>query len=150
MGGGEIAKDAIRIVTTAGLSKDVIDLLKEKISLLAEQNATLEKENVVLKLKLYDLEQELTNLKPKTRRFEQGTERLLKLLFRHDEMTVSEAANYIGCTHGMADYHRGVLMDAKMAAWTSVGIQTDFGQSDGAFCITQEGRAYAVRHGLAT
>lgn len=83
--------------------------------MLAEQNTALEKENSALKAKLYDLEQELNQLRPKPNRLQEGTERLLQLLFQHDEMTVSEAAHVLACSHGMADFHRGALIDAGLA-----------------------------------
>lgn len=41
-------KDVIRIAQTAGLSKDVIDLLETKAELLAEQVVTLEQQNATL------------------------------------------------------------------------------------------------------
>jgi len=149
MGGGEIVKDVIRIASTAGLNKDVIDLLKEKISLLAEQNTTLEKSNAALQKKNTELEQQLANLQPSSGRLHADTERFLQLLFRHKEMSVTQAAAFLGMTHGMTDYHKGVLFDARMAVWTGVGIKTGFGSSEPQFCITQKGREYAVRHGLA-
>ena len=55
MGATDIAKDAIRIASTAGLSKDVIDLLNEKITLLDGKIADLESENAELKEKIKEL-----------------------------------------------------------------------------------------------
>ena len=43
------AKEIVRIGSTAGLSKDVVDLLEKKATLLTEQVATLERENAQLK-----------------------------------------------------------------------------------------------------
>jgi predicted nuclease with TOPRIM domain len=51
----ETAKEIVRISSTAGLSKDVIDLLDKKNSLLTEQVTTLETENANLKKKLAEL-----------------------------------------------------------------------------------------------
>jgi FtsZ-binding cell division protein ZapB len=145
----DTAKEIAKIAVTSGLSTEIIGLLEKKITLLTEQVTALDAENKNLKAKVYDLEQELSSLRPKADRLQEGTERLLQLLFQHDEMTVGEAAALLGCSRGMADYHRGTLMDAGMAVWTRIGIQTDFGESEGAFCVTHEGREYAVKHGLA-
>ncbi len=53
----DTAKEIVRITSTAGLSKDVIDLLEKKVSLLTEQVTTLEREKTDLKKKIADLEQ---------------------------------------------------------------------------------------------
>ena len=45
----DTAKEIIRIGSTAGISKDVIDLLEKKSALLEEQIAALERENSQLK-----------------------------------------------------------------------------------------------------
>jgi hypothetical protein len=49
MGALDTAKEFVRIGSTAGLSKDVIDLLEKKAALLAEQVSSLERENAQLK-----------------------------------------------------------------------------------------------------
>jgi len=51
----KIAQEALKILQTAGLGKDVIDLLKEKIGLLEEKITTLEEENTQLKAQNFDL-----------------------------------------------------------------------------------------------
>ncbi|MCG8601077.1 MAG: bZIP transcription factor [Verrucomicrobiales bacterium] len=58
MSAANIAKDAIRIAHTAGLSKDVIDLLERKITLLSDQVTSLETENASLQAKIDQLERE--------------------------------------------------------------------------------------------
>ena len=63
MGATDIAKDAIRIASTAGLSKDVIDLLEKKISLLTDEIIKLTSENRILLSKVSNLETENTQLK---------------------------------------------------------------------------------------
>jgi hypothetical protein len=44
----DTTKEILRITSTAGLSKDVIDLLQAKVSLLNEQIVLLEKEKAIL------------------------------------------------------------------------------------------------------
>jgi hypothetical protein len=59
----DTAKEIVRIGSTAGLSKDVIDLMEKKLSLLTEQVILLEKENSLLRLKLSHFETEKANLR---------------------------------------------------------------------------------------
>jgi FtsZ-binding cell division protein ZapB len=154
----ETVKELGRMATTATLTKDVIDLFAQQVALLEKQVATLEQENASLKTEnvnlqkqVTDLRQELDGVRPKTGSLQEGTEKLLQLLFERNEITVGVAASVLGISHGMADYYRGALTDAGMAVWTRVGIQTDWGAaSESVFGITQEGREYAVKRGLAT
>jgi predicted RNA-binding Zn-ribbon protein involved in translation (DUF1610 family) len=69
MSATDTAKDVIRIATTAGLSKDVIDLLEKKSALLTEQVMTLERENTQLKLEVAQLRAQLKNSQPVTGSF---------------------------------------------------------------------------------
>ena len=55
MGGLEIAKEIVRIGSTAGLNKDVVDLLERKSLLLAERVASLERENAELSAQIAQL-----------------------------------------------------------------------------------------------
>src|SRR5438552_205582 len=87
-----------RMATTATHTKDVIDLFKEQVVLLEKQIATLEQENTTLKTenanlkaKLYDLEQELSRMKPK-QDLADDTIKALRLFFDHD-LTASQIAN---------------------------------------------------------
>ena len=60
----DTAKEIVRMANTAGLTKDVIDLLEKKSALLKEQVATLENENTHLKLENARLQQQLQHLQP--------------------------------------------------------------------------------------
>src|SRR5437762_12295696 len=62
MGALDTAKEIVRIGSTAGLSKDVVDLLEEKSVLLAEQVATLEREKAELKSENARLKAEIAQL----------------------------------------------------------------------------------------
>jgi hypothetical protein len=64
MSATDTAKEVIRLATTAGLSKDVIDLLEKKSALLTEQVAALERENTQLKLEVAQLRTQLKNSQP--------------------------------------------------------------------------------------
>jgi DNA-binding MarR family transcriptional regulator len=152
MGGPqEIAKDVIRLVTTAGLGKDVIDLLEKKVALLTEKIGTLEKEksvlqteNANLKQKVYDLEQELDRLRPRQGGLEEGAEKILLILFSSLDPTPSleQMASRLGVSKGIAQYHADRLEEAGM-------IQLAAGGSTGAiYILTPKGRAYVVENNL--
>jgi hypothetical protein len=72
MSATDTAKEVIRIASTAGLSKDVIDLLEKKSALLAEQVTSLESENTKLKLENGQLRTQLKNSQPITKTFEES------------------------------------------------------------------------------
>jgi hypothetical protein len=57
------AKELSRTFTTAGLSKDVIDLLEKKLALLTQQVALLDAENARLKLENGQLRAQTANPK---------------------------------------------------------------------------------------
>jgi hypothetical protein len=59
----EAAKEIIRVGTTAGLSKDVIDLLEKKLWLLTDEMSLLVKKNAELVAKASALETENSNLR---------------------------------------------------------------------------------------
>ena len=141
MGGGEIAKDAIRIVTTAGLSKDVIDLLKEKIALLTKQITALETENSNLKKRVADLEQELTGVRPKGDLHPDAV-RFLKVLFEQGAQPVSQIAALLGIQKGFGEYHRDELLKREMIGYPMVRT---LGR-ESSLLLKPKGRAYLVVH----
>jgi regulator of replication initiation timing len=153
MGGAEIAKDAIRIATTAGLSKDVIDLLKEKIALLTEQIATLEQEksalqaeNSHLKQKIENLEREIERTRPKQGDIDESAKKFIKVLFECDSsMDFDYVAAMLGVSKGKATYYIDVLIKNGMI--TGTGMVLD--DALGAYGLTAKGREFAVTSGLA-
>lgn len=109
----DTAKEIARITVTSGLSTEIITLLEKKIALLTEQITTLESENANLKDKADHLERELEHLRPKTDLDEQ-TVGFLKLMFDDDQITVSQIADMLKISKGMAEYHRDILVKAEM------------------------------------
>ena len=142
----DIAKDAIRIVTTAGLSKDVIDLLDKKVALLTNEIATLaqnlaasEAEKADLKKKVTDLEQQRASLRPKGELHPDAI-RFLKLLFEHGSLPVTQIAAILGISKGMSEYHRDELLKAEMIAYPKL---VRFGRIP-ELLLQAKGRAYVV------
>src|ERR1039458_8201972 len=90
MGATDTIKEFARIATTAGLTKDVIDLLDKKAVLLAEQVATLEQENTTLlrenrnlAFENQQLKAQLQNARPKGDEIAQKTQDILLYFFKH-------------------------------------------------------------------
>ena len=142
----EIAKEAISIASNAGLKRDVIDLLDKKVGLLAEENIALElseTEVASLKRKVADLEQQLDNLRPKGELADDML-KVLKLFFENDGVTVTQIADTLKMTYGMAEYHCGELEKRGMIAFPTFGMMG----VEAPYYIEHKGRQYAVKHGL--
>ena len=84
----------IRIATTAGPSKDVIDLLKEKVALLTEKidplgqrKSVLKTENTNLKKLIENLQQQLASLSPGNKGSTKPRFNFSKILFDRDGET---------------------------------------------------------------
>jgi hypothetical protein len=124
--------------------------LKEKVSLRAEQITTLEHEksvlqteNAKLRKKVKHLEQQLDGVKPKGELADDTIE-VLKLLFEHDGLTVSQVARDLNMPQGLVEYHCGALRSAEMISFPFLRT---FG-SENPNCMLQKGRAYLVKNGL--
>jgi hypothetical protein len=64
MSASDTAKEVIRIATTAGLSKDVIDLQAAKLHILVEENAELSTKVSRLEIENRQLRTQLENFQP--------------------------------------------------------------------------------------
>lgn len=156
MNPADIAKDAIRIATTAGLSKDVIDLLEKKVSLLAGQITTLndklalsETENANLKKKVTDLEQETIRLRPKDALPDDAI-KILEVLFDRGSLAMEYVAETLGIQKGMAEHYKDTLVDAEMVVPTGIGFSGfgasgDWVETSGSFGLTAKGRAFVAK-----
>jgi predicted RNase H-like nuclease (RuvC/YqgF family) len=137
----DTAKEIGRMAATATLGKDVIDLFEKKVALLTEQVAALEAENAELKKKVENFEHELASLKPKGE-LEKDTVRFLQLLFQQP-LTISQIANALGISKGMAEYHRDVLDRAKMIGLPMI---VTMGREN-PYHLLAKGREYLVKNG---
>jgi hypothetical protein len=151
MNPADIAKDAIRIVTTAGLSKDVIDLLEKKVALLTDKIATLEQEksvlngeNTNLRNQIVNLEQQLNRLRPKEGGLDEVEERFLKLLAQQPGLRIEQIASALGMSRVKAEYHRDNLRNAKMIGYLGGVIQ----KGSEPYTLLTAGRSYLAKAGL--
>ena len=118
-------------------------MLAKQITTLEHQKSVLQTENAKLRKKVRNLEQQLDRVKPKGELADETIE-VLKLLFEHDGLTVSQVAGDLNMSHGMAEYHCGALRSAEMISFPFVRT---FG-SENPNCMLQKGRAYLVKNRL--
>jgi hypothetical protein len=147
-----LAKDALRIVSTAGLSKDVIDLLNLKITLLDEQVTTLTQEILALKGKNFDLLRELEELKkqqgdlsPFPDGFDDTTNTIVIAMFGERGVSIEEISQKLRVDFGIMEYHFDLLIKEKFLEQTKPGIIMYGERSPAEFRLTPEGRSYAVK-----
>jgi len=105
MGALDTAKEIVRLSSTAGHSKDVIDLLEKKVALLAEQVSALESENAQLKAELAQVRQQLPHASPVRDLSAQERHVLIHLTREDRGLTVDELAHAIGNIPSMARHH---------------------------------------------
>jgi regulator of replication initiation timing len=80
----DTARDIARMASTAGLSKDVVDLMEKKLALLtgelgdaAQKIAMLEQENAELKKDVAKLQEQLDRAQPQSDRLPPESEQML-------------------------------------------------------------------------
>lgn len=152
MSASELAKDAIRIVSTAGLNKDVIDLLTQKVTLLDDKISTLTQEILMLKGKNFDLLRELEELKkqqgdlsPFPDGFDDTTNKIAESLFGNTDVTKESVAGRFGLELGIAEYHFDLLDKEKFIQQTRIGTNFNGYRNPPGYGLTSAGRAYIVR-----
>src|ERR1043165_5971567 len=102
MGALDTAKEIVRLSSTAGHSKDVIDLPEKKVALLAEQVSALESDNAQLKAELAQVRQQLPHASPVRDLSAQERHVLIHLTREDSGLTVDELAHAIGSIPSMA------------------------------------------------
>ncbi|MBB5353976.1 hypothetical protein HNR46_004247 [Haloferula luteola] len=154
MGLSDTAKDAIRLATTAGLGKDVIDLLTQKVTLLDEKlieaNLSLEQS----RLKISELIAENKELRGKlndSAGIDDGLDdecrSILFYFFETDQgFTIDQIARHFDLHPSVAKAHFDVLSERRLVT-TPIRIVT-YGSrpSPSVYTITSAGRALAMAH----
>ena len=153
MNAADTVKDVVRIATTAGLSKDVIDLLQAKADLLAEQNTTLEQENTTLlrenrnlHLVNADLKKQLENAHPKGDELDDGCKQMLIAIANFSGLITSEEIfRQLGFHAAQGQYWLDQLIERNFVDWGS------FGTSQGSpISATPKGREFMKKMGFLT
>jgi regulator of replication initiation timing len=164
MGATDTIREFARIATTAGLTKDVIDLMEKKATLLAEQVATLERDNAALSqentallrenrnfnLENDNLKIQLQNMGQKGSEFAKETLQILKYFFdKGANCSDPEIARKFQMALSVAAYHTDILLRKIFIRQTTVGVSFGGVESPPKFSITMEGRKHVVENGLA-
>ena len=118
-------------------------MLAKQITTLKHGKSVLQTENAKLRKRVKNLEQQLDRVNSKGELADDTVE-VLKLLFEHDGLTVSQVARDLNMPHGMVEYHCGALRSAGMIGFPFLRT---FG-SENPNCMLQKGRAYLVKNGL--
>jgi hypothetical protein len=151
MNTADAVKDVVRIATTAGLAKDVVDLLEKKAALMAEkafsleqENTTLLRENRNLHLVNKDLKRQLENARPKGDELEEGCVQMLIAIAHFDGIIRNDDIfQQLGFGKVQGDYWMDQLTKRKFVDFGLIG------SSDGcAISATSAGREYLSKKGL--
>jgi len=136
-----LAKDAVRIVSTAGLSKDVIDLLEKKLVLLTDELATTKSEIADLKTENADLKKKLDALEPKDG-LDVYAFKILKHMFDlADSISKEGISAHFSMQLGVVQYHFDELLSRKFIKQASIGIRTSL-----MACLTCDVRRTGLAH----
>lgn len=140
------AREFVRIGTTAGLSKDVVDLLEKKAALLADEIRELESENATLRTKVTNLEAEnvqlrakLPGLQPKMELAKETAEALKLFFERQDYATVNDVAQRLKVEISVAEYHLDELWKLKFI--TPVALT-----NPARYAISTKGREFVMKN----
>jgi len=156
MGATEAAKEIARIASTAGLDKDVIDLLNAKTSLLEDKIESLERDNAQLTQKVTDfmrenetLKKQLAASRPKGELSPEAVE-ILKYFFAvpgHFRVTVPNIMQKFGLVENVAKYHLELLYQKD---YVDVPGFVMGGGGPLGYKITSKGRGYCIENALVS
>jgi len=146
-----------RLITehgSASILRERLELAKEQYSALEKKVTKLRSENDNLRLKLKQSQQQIEELNKslssaseKSSDFDDTTHKILKTFFNHtDDISVDEAAGYVGIEGAIAQYHFDLLIEADFVIPTKMGFNGWAGSSPTMYGITAKGRKYVVKN----
>jgi chromosome segregation ATPase len=150
----ETAKEVVRLASTAGLAKDVIDLMEKKLALITGELDEATRKNTLLEQRISQLASENNQLRnkvsasqpqaPSQPQISEGEIKMIKLLVASKgQAIVEEMANPLGVSSVEAEYIFDKLKGREFV-FSGSGIM-----GRGNICsLTPTGRSYAVDNGL--
>jgi hypothetical protein len=146
----DVAKEVVRIASTHGLAKDVIDLMEKKLVLVTQEIADLTRKNAVLVSRVSALEADKVNLesqiqkiRPESLALDQQSKAILKFFFdRADNISGRDVVRQFRLQTSVSDYHIDILMAKEFITQTRLG-------GDSASCwftITGMGREFMIKN----
>lgn len=149
--------DIERLITehgSAGILRERLELAKEEYSALEKKVTQLQSDNDSLRVQLQQSQQQIEELKKslpsasdKPSDFDDTTHKILKTFFnRSDNISVDEAAGYVGIDRAIAKYHFDLLMEADFIMQTRMACEGWAASSPPMYGITAKGRKYVVKN----
>ena len=146
MGTLDIAKDAVRIASTAGLGKDVIDLLEKKLSLLTEEIERLNSKISHLETENTHLKAQLQHLQP-TSGFSKETSDILRFFFdTGQELSANDIDSTLSLGISVVNFHFDILQENNMVIQTIAESRMMGILNPACFSITPKGREYVIKN----
>lgn len=139
-----IAKDAIRIASTAGLSKDVIDLLTAKITLLDEKLVETKAAFSDVMLENQKLRKQLDDMQPVENGLNEEETKILHFFFEATEASCPAASANLQMPLPEVIHHVNSLIKREFLRHRrgSAGPSRP-----STFCITHEGSSQIMKKG---
>lgn len=152
MNASEIAKDAIRLATTHGLSKDVIDLMEKKLALLTEnmtflsdENKTLKAENMNLSYKLAEFNKKAVGMAQLPDGFDETTDQIIISMFASSDESTMEALSFaLKLPMGMIQFHFDIMMRHSFVRKTYPGVRLGSNYQPARYVLDSAGLRYAA------
>ncbi|MGD0017298.1 MAG: hypothetical protein ABSC38_07270 [Verrucomicrobiia bacterium] len=139
----DTAKDVIRIASTAGLSKDVIDLMEKKLSLLTEELQSAQARIKELESENADLHSKIPNASPTAPTFTAEEKSIIRCLACWQDGGDQELAQVLRQTIGAIKKYLNKLKQIGFSDSSSY-----MPQMGTIWYLTDRGNAFAVDNGL--
>ena len=144
----DTAKDVIRIASTAGLAKDVIDLMEKKLALITGELDTATQKNTLLEQRISQLEADNGQLQKKLAvgqtHLGDGETRVIGIIASaEDGASDEELARLLNIQLNMVNYYLGNLKTLGLAE-----MRTAIPNRGGIWTLTQRGLAHAASNNL--
>jgi regulator of replication initiation timing len=122
----DTAKEVLRMASTAGIAKEVIELMEKKLALLTQQVAALDSENGRLKMENAHLRAQMEHLQPAAHGLTDEQLAILKVLESVDRnFTPEEVAARVGAKRERTHYLLTKLRSAKYVYEVPVGFHIE-------------------------
>ena len=147
-----ITKETMRLASTHGLSKDVIDLMEKKLALLtdemaslADENKTLKTENMNLNYKLGELQKKSSSVTHLPEGFDETTERIIAAMFSSaEEVSMEGLSKSLQLPLGMIQFHFDAMSTNGFVRKTYPGIRLGSNHQPARYVLDSAGLRYAA------
>ena len=145
----DTAKEIVRIGSTAGLSKDVIDLLEKKLALLTGELSDAHRRISELEIENGQLRAQVKNPTPVIKLDDTSRKVLQYFCDRNDVVKIEELAGHISCQASKAQYVCDGLSSSgfiRFASIPAIDPRWDTYDENSGYEITAPGRKVCFDH----